>query len=179
MTLRRAFWALPLAVAVAVLAHVAVFGFSHAPGGGRAPELLSALGTMLGLGLFGAFLGGALGTARSSITTEHRLGYAPLWLAGAAAGAFALIEFSEGRLALGPWLEALAAILPLAFAVAFAALSAGRAVRRAGIRLTALGRLRPRDARSIFVTRRAPVCVPAYVVSPGRRRGRAPPFLSP
>jgi hypothetical protein len=178
MTLRRAFWALPLAVTVAVLAHVAVFGFSHAPGAGHAPELLSALGTMLGLGLFGAFLGGALGAARGSITTERRLGYAPLWLAAAAAGAFALIELSEGRLALGPWLEALAAILPLATGVAFAALSADRAARRAGLGFAALARLRPRSARAIFITRSGPVFALAYVAWPGMRRGRAPPFLS-
>jgi hypothetical protein len=101
-----------------------------------------------------------------------------LWLAAAAAGAFALIELSEGRLALGPWLEALAAILPLATGVAFAALSADRAARRAGLGFAALARLRPRSARAIFITRSGPVFALAYVAWPGMRRGRAPPFLS-
>jgi hypothetical protein len=130
---------------------------------------------MLGLGLLGAFLGGALGTARVSITTERRLGYAPLLLAAVSAGAFALIELSEGRLAPGPWLQALVAIVPLAVGAAFAAFSAERAVRCAGVRFAAFARLGAHSAPLIFLARRAPARAVAYVASPGTRRGRAPP----
>lgn len=175
MTLRRAFWALPLAVSVAVLAHFVVFGTGHAPGAEHAPELLGALGAMLGLGVFGAFLGGVFGLRRPSIATEPSLRYGPLLLALAATGTFGLIELSEGHLAWRPWLEALLASLPLALAAIAIARATGRVAHGAGASLAALfDRTMPARSRAfIFLGASTRAFAPALARS--ARRGRAPP----
>jgi hypothetical protein len=184
MSLRRAFWALSLSVSVAILAHLVVFGTSHAPGATHAPELLGTLGALLGLSVFGAFLGGALGLGRTgaayppmppTIATKLQLRYGAPLLAVAAAGTFALIEISEGHLALGPWFAALVACLPLAFAALAVARATHRAAHAAGVRVAGLiGRLRPARP-AIILSRRTRSRTFATAVARGARRGRAPP----
>jgi hypothetical protein len=164
-----------LAVSVAVLAHLVVFGTSHAPGAAHAPELLGTLGALLGLGVFGAFLGGALGLRRTPIATRSQLRYEPLLLALASAGTFALIEISEGHLALGPCFKALLVCLPLAFAALAVARATHRAVRAAGVRFAALTRPRRPRRAAIVLSRRRPPRTFATAVARGSRRGRAPP----
>jgi hypothetical protein len=175
MTLRRAFWALPLAVSVAVLAHLVVFGTSHAPGAAHAPELLGTLGVLLGLGVFSAFLGGAVGRGRTSIATGPQLRYGSPLLAMASAGTFALIEISEGHLALGPFLAALVACLPLAFAALGFARATHRVAYAAGVCVAGLASRRQPARPAIVLTRRAPSRTFAPAVARGSRRGRAPP----
>jgi hypothetical protein len=178
MTLRRALWTAPLAVSIAVLAHLAVFGLGHAPGAAYAPELLGSLGAALLLGLLGAFLGGAVGRAQPVITTERRFGYAPLLLAGAAAGTFALIELLEGHVAAAPLLLALAASLPLALGVLRLSGAARRAAHDAGHRLAVYLERAARAARpAAFLLRGPGARAFAPAVVRGSRRGRAPPAL--
>jgi hypothetical protein len=173
MTLQRAFWGLPLAVAVAVLAHLAVFGLQHAPGGGHSAELLTALAAALGLSLAGAFFAGALGSKRP-IATPARLGYSPLALAAAAAVAYGLIELSEGHAA-GPWPAAVATMLPLALAVAWLARAAGRAAHGAGLAFATYA-AQPRARRpAAFTLCRAGAPARSVSFASGTRRGRAPP----
>jgi hypothetical protein len=178
MTLKRALSAAPLAVAVALLAHLAVFGFGHAPGAEHAAGLLAALAAALGLSFGATFLAGALGFV-SPIATSRRIGYAgPLGLAALSAVTFGLIECSEGHghLASAPWPAAVLAILPIAIAVAWLAGCAGRAVYGAG---NALAEYVPQPRRrrpSFFFLQRAQVPVRAASYAPGARRGRAPPL---
>jgi len=177
MTFRRAFWSLPLAVSAAVLAHGAVFGMGHAPGGSHASEFLGALGAVLGLGVFGAFLGGLRSRPHPSVATNALGAYAPLLLAAAAAGTFALIELSEGRFAWGPWLEAALACVPLALGVLAIARTVRRAAHTAGVSIAAwIARAPGAAAHSAY--RHPPARLPfASSIRLRLERGRAPPVL--
>jgi hypothetical protein len=176
MTLKRALSTAPLAVAVAVLAHLAVFGSGHAPGAEHAAGLLTVLLAALGLSFGATFLAGALGSV-SPITTSCRIGYAgPLGLAALSTATFGLIEFSEGHLAAAPWFAVVLAILPLAVAVAWLSSCAGRAVYDAGSALAEYAPQRRGRSPALFSLQRAHVPVRATSHAPGARRGRAPPF---
>jgi hypothetical protein len=173
MTLQRALWASPLAVAVAVLAHLAVFGSGHAPGADHAASLWVVLLGGLGLSVGGAFIAGAIGS-KFPIATNGRLGYAALLAASAAT--FGLIEFSEGHLAGAPWLSAILVMLPLALAVSWLAGSAGRAAYSAGAAFVAVVERDRRRRPALLILRRAAVPVRAASFASGTRRGRAPPL---
>jgi hypothetical protein len=176
MSLQRALWATPLALAVAVLAHLAVFGSGHTPGAEHATALWVALAAGLGSSLAGAFFAGAFGSKRP-IATNAGLGYGPFALAAASAVAFGLIELSEGRLGSVPWLPVAFAILPLALAVAWAGSRAGQAAYRAGASFAGCaGRPVRRGNPASLVLRRAAVPVRAVSFASGNRRGRAPPL---
>jgi hypothetical protein len=176
MTLKRALSAAPLAVAVAVLAHLAVFGSGHAPGAEHAAGLLTVLAAALGLSFGATFLAGALGSV-APIATSRRIGYSgPLGLVVLSAATFGLIEFSEGHLAAAPWLAILIAILPIALAVDRLSDRAERAFYDAGNALAALAPKARSGGPSVFFLQRAHVPVRAVSYAPGSRRGRAPPL---
>jgi hypothetical protein len=176
MTLQRALWAAPLALAAAVLAHLAVFGSGHAPGAEHASLLWVALAAGLGSSLAVAFFAGLFGSKRP-IATSAGLGYGPFALAAGSAVAFGLIELSEGHLGSVPWLPVAFAILPLAFAVAWAGSRAGRAAQRAGAAFAgSSGRRIRRGNPAPLVLRRAAVPVRTPSFTSGTRRGRAPPL---
>ena len=173
MTLPRTVWALPTAVSVAVLAHVAVFGTTHAPGAGHALDLFGALGVTLGLAAGSAFLRGA-GGSREPVATKGGTVYGLLLLVAAAAGTFGAIELSEGHLALGPWLQGAAACLPLALAVARVIRAVDRAAVRAGTAFALLVPPGPRASSSID-RRPAATLRLAHAAATGHHGGRAPP----
>jgi hypothetical protein len=171
-------WASPLAVSVAVLAHLVAFGSLHAPGGSHAPALLGILGVTLALGLVGTFAGGFFAVAPERIATEARFRYGPLLLAAGGAAAYGLIELSEGHLALSAFLTAALSSLPLAYFIAFAARYARRAARNAGVRCAVLIRGHHDAHGSAPAFLGASRCRPASSgFFPGARRGRAPPAL--
>jgi hypothetical protein len=177
MTLRKALWALPLTVSVAVLAHLATFGFLHAPGAGHSAVLLGALGVMLGLALLGTFAGGLVARTRP-IATERRFGYAPLLLAAAGAATFGLIELSEGHLAFAAVLQAAIASVPIAYLVAFTARSARHAAHEAGVLCARIASHSDRShALSVATRVRGGRRVRfASSLVRGTSRGRAPPL---
>jgi hypothetical protein len=176
MTLNRALWASPLAVAVAVLAHVVVFGAGHAPGAEHASGLLGFLAAALGLALGATFLAGALGVA-NPIATGRRFGYsAPLALTGLSAVTFGLIELSEGHPAAATWLAAILVMLPIALAVTWLAERTTRAVYGAGIAFASFALAPRRRGPATSLLLRAYVPVRAVSIARGARRGRAPPF---
>jgi hypothetical protein len=176
MTLKRALSTAPLAVAVAVLAHVAVFGHGHAPGADHAAALLTVLAAALALWLGATFFAGALGFA-APIATSGCIGYrGPLALAALSAATFGLIEFSEGHLAAAPWLHVVFAILPIALVVAWLSARAGRAVYDAGNALAGSVSRPRRGKPTVFFLQRAQVPVRAASYAPGARHGRAPPL---
>jgi hypothetical protein len=179
MTLRRALFASPLAVLVAVLAHVAAFGFSHAPGAERAPELFGTLGVALAFGLVLTFASGLLGGARASAEPATARWYGPLFLALAGAASFGCIEYSEGHFAVRTLLEAAVVSIPIAYLVAFLARATRRALRAAGAGYgdficRALARTGRASAR---IPRDFGARVSRSLVVAAARRGRAPPIL--
>jgi hypothetical protein len=171
-------WASPLAVLVAVLAHLVAFGSQHVPGGSHAPALLGILGATLALGLVGAFAAGLFARPRPPIATDRSRRYAPLLLAAAGAAAYGLMELSEGHLALSAFLTAVLASLPLAYFVASAAHVARRAARQAGARCAALLERTPQNlgSRPALLRGRQQTSLSAAFF-PGARQGRAPPAL--
>ncbi|MBD5653797.1 MAG: hypothetical protein IAI50_01295 [Candidatus Eremiobacteraeota bacterium] len=175
MTLRRALWASPLAVAVAVLAHFVTFGFGHAPGSGHAFALIGTLAATLLIGLIGSFTGGFF--ARAPRRAERSGRYAPFLLAAAGAAAFGIIELSEGHVAFPAFLVAGIAALPLAFLVLSAARSAERLARTAGARSAAfVHRVRrvARVATATFLDSSRPSSARG-IFARTTRQGRAPP----
>jgi hypothetical protein len=178
MSLRRVLWASPLAVSVAILAHLVTFGFAHAPGGSHATALLGVLAMSLVFGLARAFAGGLFGTAPRGSAVERSTRFAPLLLAGAGAAAFAFIEFSEGHLALPALLVAALAAVPLAALVRSTSRSADRAARRAGAHCAAFAiatrRLARLAAASYVTGDRLESVATTFVL--GTLRGRAPPI---
>ena len=178
MTLRRALYASPLAVLVAVFAHIVAFGFGHAPGAERSSELLGALGAALALGIFGAFASGLLGV-RATREPDASAWYAPLFLAVAGTASFGCIEFSEGHVVLRALLEVALLSIPLAYLLTFVARSARSVVRAAGASYgnfvcRALSNACLATAR---IARDAYPCAATSFVARGPLRGRAPPAL--
>jgi hypothetical protein len=179
MTLRKALWASPLAVVVAVLVHVVIFGFAHAPGAGHAGALLGTLAATLAAALLAAFAAGFV-TERPEAEPPGGIASAALFLAAAGAAAFGVIELSEGHLALPALIAACLAAFPVAYIVLGAARSAAGAARGAGARLAAFaGRrgARVSVAATGFIGRKRRRFARATVL-PGTLRGRAPPSCS-
>jgi hypothetical protein len=178
MTLRRALFASPLAVLVAVFAHLAAFGFSHAPGAQRAPEFLGALGAALALGVGCAFASGLLGVRATAEPVAGRW-YAPLFLAAAGAASFGCIEYSEGHFLVRTLFEAAFVSIPLAYLVAFIALATHRALCAAGATYgDFICRALPRAGRATArIARASHASFTRSFVAGGTLRGRAPPTL--
>jgi hypothetical protein len=176
MTVRRALCASPLAVLVAVCAHLVAFGFGHAPGAERASALLEALGAALALGVCGAFAAGLLG-ADAKHERDASVWCMPLFLAAAGTASFGCIEYSEGHFALRTLFEAALLSIPLAYFVALVARSTRSAIRGAG---AACGefvcRTRARHTGSLarFVCDAITFSANS-IVTLGSLRGRAPP----
>ena len=187
MTLRRLLVAAPLAMLVAVLAHVAGFGADHVLGGQQGLTLFcSALGALFALAAAATLtvararprsLAEAARGLRAALPGAGELGPFAAWLFGGALAAFWGLELLEGH---GPlaalWVVPVAASLALATAVAVRATT--RWLAGAGLALAALARetslgLAPRfvriEARGLAFQAR-PRC--------RSRRGRAPPRLA-
>lgn len=176
MTLRVSWAGLPLAVLVAVLAHVAGFGSSHAPGNGHATGLLVALGLALALLVASVFLlaaAGGSGAARSVARPGSPANV--LGLATLGAAVLLAIEIAEGHAALAGSLPALAALLPIAALVALVARHAHCSLDAAGARCRAgLRRAAPRiwGGFAAYATYRVDA---RSAVRRDVSRGRAPP----
>lgn len=175
MPLRRLVLGVPLASLVAVLAHVAGFGYAHAPGGDHATALLSAVAAALVALLAAGFVRAAVAGAPEPIATNGAGNKSALALAARAAVAFAAIEIAEGHSILAG-VRPLLALVPLAFLVAAVTRRAAGFARRAGARVAAvyLRRLRARSMATFVERMRARVR--AYdIVARHVARGRAPP----
>jgi hypothetical protein len=182
MSWRRTVRACSLAFLVAVLAHGADFGSSHAPGGRQGEGLLHALWAALALLGFSALLSGALAprkrpreAAAARSGTSAPLSFLVLTLGGFAA--FCGMEALEGHVpsvepALVLYLAAAAA------AVTFGSRLAGTWLSELGGELAALAGspvalcdrsiVRFRMSRAVFANR---------ILVRGAHRGRAPPFV--
>lgn len=186
MLLRRLLVGGPLAVLVAVLAHVAGFGFAHAPGTTHALDLVVALGSALAtLGSIVVLRGFARGRGPRARGVpvplaqpwHARLGSIAELIAFAAL-AFVAIEALEGNLAFGGSLRAIVALVPFAMLVGWLAPRAGTSLSDIGIALRASLQTRGRyhialamaytSARVVAISRAAATC----------RRGRAPPLTA-
>ncbi len=176
MTARRLPVAVPLGVLVAVLAHLAGFGFGHAPGGPHATELLQVLGSALLLVLLCGFFGALLRPA----SVRRLLGAKGdvsglLLLAVTGFAAYALIELAEGHFTLAGALRGLLYSLPAAALVGLAARAVARVTGRAARRFAGYARSRALGTLDSFV--------PVTSVASRLRtsppwvtwRGRAPP----
>lgn len=174
MPLRWVWTGLPLAIFIAVLAHVAGFGFSHAAGGAYA------------LGLFGAFVVGLLLRIGSAFAGPARMpsrdpvaGFSGvpgmLGLASVAGCAFAAIEFVEGHEIVAAGLVPVFALIPLTWLVRVLVRRLETAADTAGVRaLTYLKRVCERIA-GMYV-RREQIRGHARATAAGRTAsGRAPP----
>ena len=138
MILRRVPAALtyvPLAVLVGLLAHVATFGFGHAPGAAHVWEISHVTAAALAAALFSALLAAALVPTGRDIAAAAGRRYRPLVLAVAGIGTFVLLEALEGHVGFAGLARAVAAALPIALGVARLARHASRAAERAGLRL--------------------------------------------
>ena len=185
MIFQRALMLAPLALLVAVTAHVVGFAADHAFGGPYAAQILvGALGGSALLALAGLLWAGIDGNATRSAAAL----WATLWgrdaggmtavLAMAGFVAFASGEIAEGRSPLGTWTTALALVLTAA-AVAWAArrivrwLAAGGALLHA-LLLTAKA---PFEATQASPSREISV-FPSGAAAGGICRGRAPPLFA-
>jgi hypothetical protein len=179
MTLRRALAASPLALLVAVFAHISAFGFSHAAGAQRAPELLGTLGAALALGVVAAFASGLLRGAHARAERGATRWYAPLALAAAGVASFGCIEFSEGHFAIRALLEAAVVSIPFAYVVASIARATRSVLRAAGATYgDFICRALPRAARATArIARDFGTSVPRWFVAGAGLQGRAPPAL--
>jgi len=176
MTLRRLPASLALAALVGVLAHLAAFGFEHAPGGAGAPKLLGSLLAALALAGLLAFLGAALGRAPKAIATKVPRAYGVAALAAGGFASYGLIELAEGHLGLGGALRALLAVAPIAAIVGGVAAKIGSVAERAGAALAAFAASAGDAAGAVFLCPE-----PAFAArlrhARGTPRGRAPPAL--
>ena len=184
MNLRRLLVAAPLALLVAVLAHLAGFGTSHELGGERGVALLlsalAALGGLAGVAAFGAALGRPTGLAgvvrqlRAALPGSGEIAPFAAVLFGGSLLAFWSLELLEGH---GPlaalWVLPVAAVFALA--TAWTVRAATRWLAEAGLAFAAFARdvhaglavlFAPLEARSVRAHARS-----RY----GSRRGRAPP----
>ncbi|GAC1548378.1 MAG: hypothetical protein NVS3B16_21250 [Vulcanimicrobiaceae bacterium] len=176
MALRRLLVAVPLAVLVAVLAHVAGFGFAHAPGGDHASALFELLAGSLAALLAGAVYRGSVASTPTPIATKHAGRKGAVALAVLAAGALAAIELAEGHSLFGSaGLLPLLALIPLAVAVRSAARCASGLAARAGGQLAVYLRRVPGGSGAGFA-RRCRCRIRPYGSTVRRvTRGRAPP----
>ena len=181
MLLRRVGTIAPLAVLVAVLVHLALFGTEHAPGAEHAARLYLNLGAALALAALGSVLFAALRARRESRRQRragsHRV-LLPLELAAGGTLAFGLIELAEGHtpLAGGAW--QLAATVAAAYAVALFARYALRLLTLSGHALAALTSAIQRS-RARYVYTRTWQSLPVHGAARAQAcRGRAPPLFS-
>jgi hypothetical protein len=184
MNLRRLLVAAPLALLVAVLAHLAGFGTSHELGGERGLTLLcsalAALGGLAGAAAFAAALGRPRGLAdvarelRGALPGSGEIAPFAGVLFGGSLLAFWSLELLEGH---GPlaalWVLPVAALLALG--TAWTVRVATRWLARAGLAFAAFARevqlglavlFAPIEARYVRAVARSRC---------GSRRGRAPP----
>jgi hypothetical protein len=184
MTLRRLLVTAPLALLVAVFAHLAGFGTGHELGGDHGASLISsALAALFALAGAGA-LAAALGRADSPADVAAELRRAlpgsgellpfAAWLFAGSLPAFWGLEVLEGHGPFGAgWMLPAAALAALGVALAVRLLTGWLA--QAGLALAALAaavglavapRLAPLEIRSLSAAQR---------LARGTRRGRAPP----
>jgi hypothetical protein len=176
----------PLAVLVALAAHVTAFGADHAFGGAHSGELLAlAIGGFSLLALVGTvWTGVAAGDVQEGEAVLWRAlpipGRGGIWATLLVTGfaAFACGELLEGRSPLGTWVSALALLLA-AGALSFAARHMIRWLAAGGAALRSLiERARYAAARPVVLVRpSSPVGAPR-VLSRGTCRGRAPPLFA-
>ncbi len=179
MSLRRLGLAAPLAILVAVLMHLALFGTHHAPGAEHAPQLLTSLGAGLTLAALCAVLFAALYKRRGERKSRRLLDVGPLELLAGGALAYALIELSEGRAPLGIGVWQYSALAAAALSVFGLAALFARLLRFSGEALAAYAAVISRayalpliasDARRSLRARSA--------IARASCRGRAPPLFS-
>jgi hypothetical protein len=183
MTLRRALVTAPLAVLVAVLAHVLGFADGHVLGGSNGAGFLSLAfgGTILVavsafVWLVASATGRRLGERAllAALPANGRLAGLTATLATGGLAAFATIEAAEGRFPLGSALSPVC-ILIAAFAVAFVTQVVARWLAAAGDAVaSALATDFTSNPRhhEIFAVVPVPVCPEGIR---GARFGRAPP----
>lgn len=182
MLLRRAGAIAPLAVLVAVLVHLALFGTEHAPGAEHAARLYANLGAALALAALGSVLFAALRARRHSRrerrTASSQRVLFPLELAAGGTLAFGLIELAEGHtpLAGGSW--QIAATAAVAYAVAAFARYVGRLLIRSGQALAALADGVSRAYACSVVRRVWQSHAACGATRAGACRGRAPPLFA-
>ncbi|GAC1490802.1 MAG: hypothetical protein NVS1B2_01190 [Vulcanimicrobiaceae bacterium] len=184
MLLRRLGSSVPLAVFVAVLAHVAGFGSTHAPGSQHAIELLVALAVALAALAGGIVVRAALAAAGHRRVAHvppsplgHRLASAGV-LAAFAALAFAAIEASEGNVIVDGSVRALVALLPIATLVTLLAPRARRALHAIGTRVAVALVAHVRRDGARFAARRLVRAIARSADRRGTRLGRAPPHIA-
>lgn len=177
MPLRWLWVGFPLAVLVAVLAHVTAFGSDHAAGGAYATALSGILAGALTLRLGVAFARSAR-SVRGTFATRYDLGKSALLLAIFAALAFAGIELSEGHAIFGAGLVPLVALLPIAFLVLVVARRVDRFAARVGSLAAVYLRRPTRRVVAAFVRRSRSRAGAAAVHDRRVARGRAPPLAA-
>ena len=138
MSLRQMGVVVPLAVLVAVLAHLAGFGADHAPGAAHAHGLLASLAAGLALSALATLLLGALRPHRRDRTPWQQERWLPMLLAGGGALAYASIEAVEGRFWSHGTVRSLVAIVPVAVVVWRLARCAATMLRSSGAALAAI-----------------------------------------
>lgn len=176
MPLKRLWVGLPLAVLVALIAHLAGFGSTHLPGNDHASVLFGAVGLTLAAFLAAAFLRPLRSAARLSLATARPNGKAVLALAGVAALAFAAIELAEGRGVFSSTVLPLLALVPIAVIVGSLARRAESLAERAGARVAVyFRRSQDRFSHLVLGTRARAATHPTSVVVRRATRGRAPP----
>lgn len=177
--LRRLGLAVPLAVLVATLVHLALFGAEHAPGAAHASDLLTNLGAGLALAALGGVLFAALSRRRDERSIhKRRTNVSPLELALGGTLAYAVIELAEGHTPLGGGAWQIALTVGAAFLVSLLARSIGNLLRISGAALAAFATTLSRSPAPLVLTFAfdAPRgdCTPIA----GSSRGRAPPPFS-
>ena len=186
MALRRALVTAPLAVLVAIGAHLGGFGAEHALGG-------IASGGFLAIGIGGALVLGFAALAwvatalRDVDAGERRLltllpAQGGIQLAAALAGygflTFAAGEALEGRSPLGTWATSLA-LIATATLVAFAARRFARWLAAGAILIATIlagERRSTAPCPAAFAAPDAPTSIPSF--ARGAHRGRAPPHFA-
>ena len=182
MTLRRLGTFAPLAVLVAVLVHLAIFGTEHAPGAEHAARLYTGLGASLVLAALGSVMYAALRARRHARRERRAVGLHralfPLQLAAGGTLAFALIELAEGHtpLAAGAW--QFAATAAAACVVAAFAHHVARLLTLSGRALAAFASTVSRSPALSVFTRAFPSFRVRGAVRPDACRGRAPPLFA-
>ncbi|HMD03410.1 MAG TPA: hypothetical protein VKG44_10655 [Candidatus Baltobacteraceae bacterium] len=187
MTSRRLLTALPLALLVAVLAHFAGFGTSHALGGPHGEALIFAtLAALTGSALL-ALLRSALGATggrrsaaaaiadlRAAVPAAGEILPFSAWLLGGALTTFWALELLEGHaLQSGLWVVPVAALVALG--VAGAVRAATRWLAHAGLALATLCRPGWIGATTLFFRFESAVPASCPRLAGDAHRGRAPP----
>lgn len=174
MAVRRVLVSAPLAVLVALLAHTARFGSSHAFGGQHGHYVIAAaLAGLVLLALVSPFVLGFT-PARGQATAPASIGlFLNLVLGGALV--YSGMEWLEGHApALVGWTWA--ALGLSALAVAVLAFLAALGLRRLGLAIAAtLPLFVPKAGRGTFIIRFSPAPLQLHLLSTASR-GRAPPL---